>query len=117
MCTKILNKGDIFGWVPYDGQPLAVQEIDDNHQGDGFPCLSNPVNRCGAWIGLERITRRITGWHHSPGFLQIRQVKYRNAPLWQIPIELRRRFLTCLSWWIQPYCGERDLVMGCVSVP
>lgn len=76
--------------------PFAVQEIADALRGVEIPVLvKNPVNiDLNLWIGaIERISRagvsQVAAIHR--GFTTYNQVKYRNEPHWQIPIELKRR--------------------------
>ncbi len=76
--------------------PFAVQEIADALQGVDIPVLiKNPINPdVELWIGaIERISQAgITklGAIHR-GFSSHQKGKYRNLPMWEIPIELRRR--------------------------
>jgi chorismate mutase len=77
--------------------PFAVQEIADALQGVDLPVLiKNPVNPdIDLWIGaIERIygagLRRIGVIHR--GFSSYDRKMYRNLPLWNLPIELRRRY-------------------------
>ena len=76
--------------------PFAMQAIADALQGVDIPVfVKNPVNPdLELWIGaLERINqagvKRLGAIHR--GFSSYEQKIYRNAPMWQIPIELRRR--------------------------
>lgn len=76
--------------------PFAVQELADSLRGVDVPVLvKNPVNPdLELWIGaLERIhgagIKRIGAIHR--GFSSYDKKIYRNLPMWQIPIELRRR--------------------------
>jgi chorismate mutase len=76
--------------------PFAVQEIADALQGVDIPVLvKNPVNPdVELWIGaIERIhgagIRKLGAIHR--GFSSHEKSNYRNLPMWQIPIELRRR--------------------------
>ncbi len=77
--------------------PFAVQEIADVLQGVDIPIfVKNPINPdLELWIGaLERINKAgITklGAIHR-GFSSYGDSAFRNAPNWQIPIELKRRF-------------------------
>jgi chorismate mutase len=77
--------------------PFTVQEIADALKGVDKPILiKNPINPdLALWIGaIERISNAgITklGAIHR-GFSSHRHSKYRNEPLWQIPIELKRTF-------------------------
>lgn len=76
--------------------PFAMQAIADSLQGVEIPVLvKNPVNPdLELWIGaMERINqagvKRIAAIHR--GFSSYDKKIYRNLPMWQIPIELRRR--------------------------
>lgn len=77
--------------------PFTVQEIAEALAGTDKPVLvKNPINpEVALWIGaLERLLNQgITsiGAIHR-GFSSFRQSRYRNEPLWQIPIELKRTF-------------------------
>lgn len=96
--------------------PFAVQALADSLQGVDVPVLvKNPVNPdLELWIGaLERINRagikRLGAIHR--GFSSIDNKMYRNLPMWQIPIELRRR-IPNLPIFSDPshIGGRRDLV-------
>ena len=76
--------------------PFAMQELADALRGTDIPVLvKNPVNPdLELWIGgLQRLNdagvRRLGAIHR--GFSSYDKRIYRNAPLWHIPIELRRR--------------------------
>lgn len=76
--------------------PFAMQAIADALKGVDVPVLvKNPVNPdIELWIGaMERINgagvKRIAAIHR--GFSSYDKKIYRNLPMWQIPIELRRR--------------------------
>ncbi len=76
--------------------PFAVQEIADALRGVDIPILyKNPVNPdLELWIGgMQRINRsgvrRMAAIHR--GFTSYHKSVYRNMPLWNMPIELRRR--------------------------
>ena len=76
--------------------PFAVQALADSLRGVDVPVfVKNPVNPdIELWIGaLERINqagvKRMAAIHR--GFSSYEQKIYRNAPMWQIPIELHRR--------------------------
>lgn len=76
--------------------PFAMQAIADCLKGIDIPVLiKNPVNPdLELWIGaLERINqagiKRLAVIHR--GFSSYDKKIYRNTPMWQIPIELRRR--------------------------
>lgn len=77
--------------------PFAMQALADSLQGVDVPVLvKNPVNPdLELWIGaLERINRagikRLGAIHR--GFSSYDKKIYRNLPMWQIPIELKRRY-------------------------
>ena len=77
--------------------PFAMQALADSLKGVDVPVLvKNPVNPdLELWIGaLERINQagvtRLAAIHR--GFSSYDKKIYRNLPMWQIPIELRRRF-------------------------
>ena len=76
--------------------PFAMQALADSLKGVDVPVLvKNPVNPdLELWIGaLERINqagiKRLGAIHR--GFSSYEKKIYRNAPMWQIPIELHRR--------------------------
>ena len=82
--------------VATSANPFAMQAIADSPKGVDVPVfVNNPVNPdIELWIGaLERINqagiKRLGAIHR--GFSSYEQKIYRNAPMWQIPIELRRR--------------------------
>ncbi len=96
--------------------PFAVQEIADSLRGTDIPVLvKNPVNPdLELWIGaLERLNgagiKRLGAIHR--GFSSYDKKIYRNLPMWQIPIELRRRIpqlpIICDPSHIG---GRRDLI-------
>ena len=96
--------------------PFTVQEIADALQGTDVPVLvKNPINPdLDLWVGaVERIAQagvsRIALIHR--GFSTYKPAPYRNAPMWQIPIEMRRRHpeldIICDPSHI---CGSRDLL-------
>lgn len=76
--------------------PFAMQALADSLEGVDIPVfVKNPVNPdLELWIGgLERINqagiKRLAAIHR--GFSSYDKKIYRNLPMWQIPIELRRR--------------------------
>ncbi|MCD8236751.1 MAG: bifunctional 3-deoxy-7-phosphoheptulonate synthase/chorismate mutase type II [Prevotellaceae bacterium] len=96
--------------------PFAVQELADALKGVDVPVLvKNPVNPdLELWIGaLERLNgagiKRLGAIHR--GFSSYDKKIYRNLPMWQIPIELRRRIpnlpIICDPSHIG---GRRDLI-------
>ena len=96
--------------------PFAVQALADSLKGVDIPVfVKNPVNPdLELWIGaLERINgagiKRMAAIHR--GFSSYDKKIYRNLPMWQIPIELKRRIpnipLVCDPSHIG---GRRDLI-------
>jgi chorismate mutase len=76
--------------------PVAVQEIANALAGVDIPVMiKNPMNPdLELWIGaIERVlnagVRRVAAVHR--GFSTHTRRKYRNQPLWSIPLDLRRR--------------------------
>lgn len=76
--------------------PFAMQDLADSLRGVDIPVfVKNPVNPdLELWIGaMERINqagiRRMAAIHR--GFSSVEKKIYRNAPMWQIPMELHRR--------------------------
>lgn len=77
--------------------PFAVQEIADALKGVDVPVMiKNPVNPdIELWLGaIERIyaagISKLSAIHR--GFSSYEKTVYRNPPMWEIPIELRRRY-------------------------
>ncbi len=94
--------------------PFSVQEIADAIEGVDIPVfIKNPINPdLNLWIGaIERMHKagihQIAAIHR--GFSSYGNSNYRNAPMWQIPIELKRQFpdlpIICDNSHI---CGRRD---------
>lgn len=77
--------------------PFSVQELADALKGVDIPVLvKNPVTPdLSLWIGaLERINK--AGIHQLAavhrGFYLFERSPFRNAPMWEIPIELKRQY-------------------------
>ncbi|MFQ7114195.1 MAG: 3-deoxy-7-phosphoheptulonate synthase, partial [Hallella bergensis] len=77
--------------------PFAMQDVADSLKGTDIPVfVKNPVNPdLELWIGaMERINqagiKRMAAIHR--GFSSYDRKIYRNLPMWQIPMELHRRF-------------------------
>ncbi|HPE57362.1 MAG TPA: chorismate mutase [Bacteroidales bacterium] len=98
--------------------PFSLQELANALNGVNVPVMiKNPVNPdINLWIGaIERIMNagieRIAAVHR--GFYFFDKSPYRNAPMWEIPIELKRLFpkipVICDPSHI---CGERELLLG-----
>ena len=96
--------------------PFSVQEIADALHNVPVPVLvKNPVNPdVELWAGAyERILKanvREVGLVHR-GFNTIGNHNYRNPPLWQIPIEMKRRYgKTAMICDPSHICGNRSLL-------
>lgn len=96
--------------------PFAIQEIANALKGTDIPLMiKNPINPdIELWIGaIERFTasgvKRIAAVHR--GFSMYEKTIYRNPPMWEIPIELRRRYPE-LPIIVDPshIGGARDLI-------
>lgn len=96
--------------------PFTVQEIADALTGVEVPVMvKNPINPdLDLWVGaIERIMRAgvkdVVTCHR--GFNVYGKSKFRNQPLWEIPIEMRRR-MPDLPMICDPshICGTRDLL-------
>jgi chorismate mutase len=94
--------------------PFAVQEIAEALRGADLPVLvKNPINPdLALWLGaIERLSNvgvtKIGAIHR--GFSSFKQTKYRNLPMWQIPLELKRQ-LNTIPLICDPshICGNRD---------
>lgn len=107
MCTEVATPEHVELAMKYNidlmwvgartsANPFAMQELADAMRGIEIPVLvKNPVNPdLDLWIGaLERINlagvKKLGAIHR--GFSSYDKKIYRNMPMWQIPIELRRR--------------------------
>lgn len=96
--------------------PFSVQEIADALKGVDIPVLiKNPVNPdMELWTGaLERVVKagvKNVALIHR-GFSSYGDTEFRNAPMWQLAIEMKRRFPK-LPFIIDPshICGNRHLL-------
>lgn len=101
--------------------PFSVQEIAEALRGTQQTILiKNPVNPdLKLWAGaIERIQKvgvNSIGLIHR-GFTSYAENEYRNAPIWQIPIEIKRLFpeipLICDPSHI---CGKRELLENVIQ--
>ena len=96
--------------------PFAVQEIAEALRGADVPVLiKNPINPdLALWMGaIERISNvgitKIGAIHR--GFSSFKKTKFRNLPVWQIPLELKRK-LPNLPLICDPshIAGQRDMI-------
>jgi len=96
--------------------PFVVQEIANSLKGVNNPFfIKNPINpELSLWLGaIERIAgagiKNIGAVHR--GFSSFQKTKYRNAPMWQIPLELKSHFpevpLLCDPSHI---AGDREMI-------
>lgn len=95
---ETLRAGIDFLWIGARTtvNPFSVQEIADALKGVNIPVLvKNPINvDLDLWIGaIERLQKagitNIAAIHR--GFSSYDKSQYRNKPMWEIPVELRRR--------------------------
>lgn len=96
--------------------PFSVQAIADVIKGNDIPVMvKNPLNPdLKLWIGaIERVHQaginKIIAIHR--GFHYFERSPFRNAPMWEIPIELKR-LAPDLPIIVDPshICGRRDLL-------
>ena len=96
--------------------PFSIQELADSLSGVDIPVLvKNPINPdLELWSGaIERLQKaglENIGMIHR-GFSSYGNTEYRNAPMWHMPIEMKRRFpgmiLICDPSHI---CGNRTML-------
>lgn len=98
--------------------PFSVQEIADSLQGVNIPVLvKNPINvDLELWMGaIERLQKagltQLAAIHR--GFSSSDKSQYRNKPMWELPIELKRR-MPELPMICDPshICGTTDLLFN-----
>ena len=97
--------------------PFSVQELADALRGTGIPVLiKNPVNPDPElWMGaLERVTRAGVGQigliHR--GFSSYGNSEYRNAPMWQLAIDMKLRNPELMMINDPSHiCGRRDTLL------
>ncbi|TAL58938.1 MAG: 3-deoxy-7-phosphoheptulonate synthase [Bacteroidetes bacterium] len=117
---EALQHGIDFLWLGArtTANPFSVQEIAESLQGVKIPVLiKNPVNAdLDLWMGaIERVQKagitKIGAIHR--GFSSYDKSQYRNKPMWELPIELKRRMpelpLLCDPSHI---CGTTDLLFN-----
>lgn len=115
---QCLNAGVDILWIGARTtvNPFSVQEIADALKGVTVPVfIKNPINPdLELWIGaIERVLNtgntKVAAIHR--GFSTTEKQGYRNAPMWEIPLELKRRIpeisLVCDPSHIS---GKRDLI-------
>ncbi|HPH86395.1 MAG TPA: chorismate mutase [Ferruginibacter sp.] len=102
--------------------PFSVQELADALRGTDIPVLvKNPINPdLELWSGaLERLQKagvKDIGMIHR-GFSSYGNTDYRNAPMWHLPIEMKRRYpgmlLICDPSHI---CGNRHMLQETAQI-
>lgn len=97
--------------------PFSVQQLADALKGFDVPVLiKNPVSPdLNLWMGaFERFRKagltQLAAIHR--GFAFYKESLYRNAPMWEIPIELTRRMDVPIITDISHICGNRDLLQN-----
>ncbi len=96
--------------------PFSVQDVADALKGVDVPVLiKNPINPdIELWIGAaERVAKagiKHIGLIHR-GFSSYGNTEYRNAPMWHLAIEMKRRFPEMLMINDPSHiCGRRDIL-------
>lgn len=96
--------------------PFSVQEVADALRGVNVPVLiKNPINPdLELWIGaMERVAKagiKDIGLIHR-GFSSYGNTEYRNAPMWHLAIEMKRRYPELLLINDPSHiCGRRDIL-------
>ena len=98
--------------------PFSVQEVADALRGVDVPVLiKNPINPdLELWSGgierLQKVGVKQVGMIHR-GFSSYGNTEFRNAPMWHLPIEMKRRYpdmpLICDPSHI---CGNRSMLQS-----
>jgi chorismate mutase len=96
--------------------PFSVQEVADALRGTDVPVLiKNPINPdLELWTGaVERVAKagvKQIGLIHR-GFSSYGNTEYRNAPMWHLAIEMKRRYPDLLFINDPSHiCGRRDIL-------
>ena len=97
--------------------PFSVQDVADALRGVDVPVLiKNPINPdLELWIGaMERVAKagiKNIGLIHR-GFSSYGNTEYRNAPMWHLAIEMKRRYPDLLMINDPSHiCGRRDILL------
>jgi chorismate mutase len=97
--------------------PFSVQEVADALRGHDIPVLiKNPINPdLELWIGaVERVAKagiKQIGLIHR-GFSSYGNTEYRNAPMWHLAIEMKRRNPELMMINDPSHiCGRRDILL------
>lgn len=95
--------------------PFSVQQLAEALKGADIPVyIKNPVSPdLNLWIGaFERFQNAGVGPLAAihRGFAHYKESPYRNAPMWEIPIELSRRLNVPIITDVSHICGNRELL-------
>ena len=97
--------------------PFSVQQLADALKGMDIPVfIKNPVSPdLQLWIGaFERFQKagvtKLAAIHR--GFSHYKESPYRNAPMWEIPIELTQRLNVPIITDVSHICGSRELLQA-----
>ena len=97
--------------------PFSVQQLADALKGTDVPVfIKNPVAPdLQLWVGaFERFQKsgvtKLAAIHR--GFSYYKESPYRNAPMWEIPIELTQRLNIPIITDISHICGNRELLQA-----
>jgi chorismate mutase len=97
--------------------PFSVQQLADALRGTDVPVfIKNPVAPdLQLWIGaFERFQKagvtKLAAIHR--GFSYYKESPYRNAPMWEIPIELTQRLDVPIITDVSHICGSRELLQA-----
>ena len=97
--------------------PFSVQQLADAMRGTDVPVfIKNPVSPdLKLWIGaFERFQNaglsRLAAIHR--GFSYYKESPYRNAPMWEIPIELTQHLNVPIITDVSHICGNRELLQA-----
>ena len=95
--------------------PFSVQQLADALRGVDIPLyIKNPVSPdLNLWMGaFERFQKsgltQLAAIHR--GFAYYKKTPYRNFPMWEIPIELKRQIDVPVITDISHICGNRELL-------
>lgn len=96
--------------------PFSVQQLADALKGTDIPVfVKNPVSPdLNLWVGaFERLQKaglsQLAAIHR--GFSYYKESPYRNYPMWEIPIELKRILDVPVLTDISHICGNRELLV------
>jgi chorismate mutase len=96
--------------------PFSVQEVADALKGVDIPVLvKNPINPdlelwSGAIERMQKVGLKDIGMIHR-GFSSYGNTEYRNAPMWHLAIEMKRRFADMLLICDPSHiCGNRTML-------